>query len=195
MLSAVDTHILGFFDVRVVMQYQHRVNTNRRAGLRDMIKTKIIAAAVAVGLTVLANPAKAAWELNEHDIWLTEGTQTYTESPYFVEPSSAILCDEIFGFYLGISSVDIGVPEPENDGFQSTEISLRVRVDNEPTGMSKFHRDVQNGITYLEPQDPLFLTELQHGARSIQIEYPLASGRVIHTYSNGGIYNSPCKLR
>ena len=181
------------------MQYQHRVNATRRAGLRDMIKTKIIAAAVALGLTVLANPAKAAWELNEHDVWATTGSQTYTENAsfYLTHPhhNSSIGCYETLGFLLFISSVDIKLTEPDNDGFQSTEISLRVKVDNEPTKVFRFSREVQDDSTYFLPHDPMFLNELRHGARSIQIEYPLTSGRVIHTYNNNGIYSSPCKPR
>ena len=160
-----------------------------------MMKTKIIAAAVAVGLGVVANPAFAQWVLNDYDAWVTEGIQTYTEGESYIKPYSAIFCGSTYLFYMAISSVDIRLAEPENDGFQSREISLRVKVDDGPTKVFEFMREVQNGGTYFYPKDPLFLLELQKGARLIQIEYPLSSGRVIHTYGNSRIDSSPCGIQ
>ena len=160
-----------------------------------VVPTRLDALGTLLGLVAVMGigTAHADWEKNDIGTWLTDGTQTHPGDQYLA-PFSAIICSDHEDFFLAIDTVRLKLLEPNGDGFQSTQVSLRVAVEDNPVETHAFTRNVSDGLTYFVPNKRGFLSELKEGARTVQIEYPLESGDVIHTYNNLGLEHTPCDV-
>ena len=147
----------------------------------------------ALSATPTVAPA-TGWKRNRQGTWTTLGEQTYIESPHGVDSKSFMFCGGGQSFAVVYDGIDASDTHAGSGTERVTPVSLLVKSGSKQSRSFDF---VRIGSRHplrgrFDPVDTASLSDYLRGSASFQIEYPLSTGWVVHTYNHVGIDETTC---